>query len=65
MDILGILILLILACVLFWGVNAILAAFGVGDPIATVVKVLLVVILLVALLGQLGYGTGPILLRRG
>ena len=64
MDILGILILLILAGTLFWGVNAILAAFSIGDPIATVVKVLLVVLLLLALLGQLGYGTGPILLRR-
>jgi uncharacterized membrane protein YwzB len=64
MDILGILILLIFACVLYWAVNAILAAFSIGDPIATVVKVLLVVLLLFALVNQLGYGGSPILLRR-
>jgi hypothetical protein len=57
----SLLVLLIVGCVVYWACNAILSAFGVGDPIATVVRVLLVVFLLVALLGQMGYA--PALLR--
>lgn len=56
MTLLGLLIFLIVACVVVWAVRAILAAFGVGDPIATVVWVLLVIVILFAFLGQVGYG---------
>jgi hypothetical protein len=56
MTVIGLLIFLIVACVLVWGARAIMAATGIGDPIATIVYVLLVVILLLAFLGQVGYG---------
>ena len=54
MTLLGLLIFLIVACVVVWAARAIMAAFGIGDPIATVVYVLLVVLLLVAFLNQIG-----------
>ena len=56
MTLLGLLIFLIVACVVVWACQRILAAFGIGDPIATVVYVVLVVLLLVAFLGQIGWG---------
>mgnify|MGYP003576809729 CR=1 FL=1 len=56
MTLLGLLVFLIVACVVVWAARALLAAFGIGDPIATVVYVLLVVLLLVGFLGQVGWG---------
>jgi hypothetical protein len=57
MDLLSILIFLIIIGVVFWAARALMAAFGIGDPIATVVYVLLVVVVIVALLQALG-GSG-------
>lgn len=51
---LTLLIGLLVACVVLWAAQRLLAAFGIGDPIATVVYVLLVLIVLVWLLGQFG-----------
>jgi hypothetical protein len=58
------LIFLVVMCVCIWAAKAIMAAFSIGEPIATVIYVVIVIIALVAILGQLGYGTGPVLLRR-
>lgn len=58
MSLLGILIAFIIICVVIWGAQAIMKAFGIGDPIATVVYVVLVLIFLFWLLGQLGVGPG-------
>ena len=54
MSILGLFIVLIVACVLLWAAQRLMAAFGIGDPIATVVYVLLVLLVLFWLLGQMG-----------
>lgn len=54
----ALLVLLLVGCVVLWAAQKLLAAFGVGDPIATVVYVLLVLLLLAALLGHFGYGPG-------
>ncbi len=54
MSIVGLLVALIVILLVFWAVRALLAAFGIGDPIATVVYVLLVVIVIIWLLGQFG-----------
>lgn len=54
MSLLTILIVLILACVVLWAVRAILAAFSVGDPIRTVVWVVLVVLIVFWIVSQLG-----------
>jgi hypothetical protein len=58
MSIIGLLVALVIVCLLFWAVNAVLGAFGVGDPIATIVKVVFVVIVVLWLISALGYGTG-------
>lgn len=53
------LLFLLVFCLIYWGVNKILAAFGVGDPIRTVVIVALVIIGVLALVyylaGSYGY----------
>jgi hypothetical protein len=64
MSLLGLLIGLIVICVLYWAVMRILAAFGVGEPISTVVQVILVLIVVFWLLGQFGViGRVPLGLR--
>jgi len=65
MDLIGLLILLLIICVVFWAARALLKAFGVGDPIATVVYVILTIVVLAALIGQLGYGPNLLHLRIG
>ena len=58
MSIIGLLVALVVICLLFWAVNAILRAFAVGDPIATIVKVVFVVIVILWIISALGFGTG-------
>ena len=52
---LSLLVSLVVLCLLFWAVNAVLKAFGVGDPIATLVRVVFVIVVVLWLLGVLGY----------
>jgi hypothetical protein len=47
MPIVGLLIALLIFCVVVWAARALMAAFGIGDPIATVIYVILVILLLV------------------
>jgi len=61
-DLISLLILLIVIGVVFWASKKIMAAFGIGEPINTVVIVLLVIVCLVAVLNFFGYG-GPLQLR--
>src|SRR6185295_7934084 len=42
MSLLALLLALIVVCVVIWAARALMAAFGIGDPIATVVYVILV-----------------------
>ena len=63
MSIIGLLVAVILLCLVWWGVTRLMAAFGVGDPIATVVRVLLVVLFILWLVGVLGYGVPGLRLR--
>ena len=58
MSLIGLLVALVIVCLAWWAVTAILRAFGVGDPIATVVKVVFVVIVVLWLISALGFGTG-------
>jgi len=54
MTLIGLLVILLIFCVVIWAARALMAAFGIGDPIATVVYVILVLILLVWLLQFVG-----------
>lgn len=56
MSIVFLLVALIIICLLFWAVNAILGAFGVGDPIATIVKVVFVLLVVLWLVSRV-FGT--------
>lgn len=56
MSLLGLLIVLLVVCVVLWAARALMAAFGIGDPIATVVYVLLVLVALLYILGAFGIG---------
>ena len=51
---LTLLIGIIVLCVIVWAAQRLMAAFGIGDPIATVVYVLLVLVGLYWLLGEFG-----------
>lgn len=61
MSLLGLLVVLIVGCLLFWCVRQLLAAFGIGEPIATLVQVVFVVILVIWLLQSIGVVTAPAL----
>lgn len=54
MSLIGLLVGLIVIGLVFWAARALLAAFSIGDPIATVVYVLLVVVVILWLVGALG-----------
>ena len=55
MNIIGLLLTLIVIGLIFWAVRALMGAFGIGDPIATVVYVILVVFVVLWLIQTLGY----------
>lgn len=57
MSILSILVALIVICLVFWAARTLMAAFGIGDPIASVVYVLFVVLVVIWLVGALNGGS--------
>jgi hypothetical protein len=58
MSLIGLLVGLLVLCLLYWAATRIMAAFGVGEPIHTIVVVVLVIVAVVWLLGLVGYGPG-------
>jgi hypothetical protein len=58
MSIIGLLVVLLVFCAVYWVAMRILKAFGVGDPIATIVQVIIVICALLWLLSAFGYGPG-------
>lgn len=63
MPILTLLVGLIVILALFWAARALMAAFGVQDPIATVIYVVLVLLVLFWLLNVFGLIGGSVQLR--
>lgn len=62
MSIIGLLVLLIIFCVVVWAARALLAAFAVPEPIATVVWVLIVLVAVFMVVNQFGLiNTGPVI----
>jgi hypothetical protein len=62
MSILSLIVLLILVGLAFWAVNQLSAAFGIPQPIVTVIWVLLVIIVVIYLLQAIGgLNGGPVL----
>ncbi len=61
MSLVGLLIWLLIFAIVLWAARSILAAFGIGDPIATIVQVVIVLIFLLALLNVFtGHGLGTL-----
>lgn len=53
----GLLIALIVICAVWWAAHRIMAAFGIGNPVAGIVEVVIVLVALVWLLSLFGYGS--------
>jgi hypothetical protein len=54
MNLVTVLVVLLIFCVVIWAARALMAAFSIGDPINTVVYVILVLLMLVYLLQFVG-----------
>jgi len=63
MSLISLVIALIIICVVYWAIRQILAAFGIGPPIATVVQVLYVLIVVLWLVQTLGLVSGGPIVR--
>jgi len=65
MSLIGLLILLLVFCLIVWAARSLLAAFNIGNPVATVVQVVIVLIFVLWLIEALGLlQSGPILRLR-
>jgi hypothetical protein len=53
-SLIGLLVVLIIACVVIWATQRILAAFSVADPLRTVIYVVIVLVILFWLLAVFG-----------
>jgi hypothetical protein len=57
--IIAILVFVLVAGVLWWAVNALVGAFGIPNPLATIIQVVVILILLLAFLDMTGiFGGG-------
>jgi hypothetical protein len=54
MSLLSLLVTILAFAVVFWAARRLLAAFSIGEPIATVIYVLLVILFLAYLLSAIG-----------
>lgn len=65
MSLVGLLIVLLVFCLIVWAARSLLAAFSIGNPVATVVQVVIVLIFVLWLIEALGLlPGGPILKLR-
>ena len=63
MSLVGLLVALIVIGLVWWAITKILRAFGIGDPIATLVQVLFVIAVVLWLLSAVGVLGSVIRLR--
>ncbi len=59
MDLVSLLVVLLVFCVVIWAARALMAAFGIGEPISTVVFVIIVLLVVLYVVQALGYVGGP------
>jgi len=64
MSIISLFVAFVIICLIVWAVRALLAAFGIGNPIATVVHVILAILIVLWLLNAFGVVGGPVLRLR-
>jgi hypothetical protein len=63
MSLISLVIALIVICVVYWAIVQILAAFGIGNPVATVIKVLFVLLVVLWLVQAIGLVSGGPIIR--
>lgn len=57
--IIGIIVFILVAGILWWAVNALVGAFAIPQPLATIIQVVVILVLLLAFLNYAGlFGTG-------
>jgi uncharacterized membrane protein YwzB len=59
MSLIGLLVALLVICLLYWAAMKLMGAFGIGDPIRTVVLVIFVVIVVLWLVSAFMPGAMP------
>ena len=60
MSLITLLVVLLVFCVVLWAARALMAAFSIGDPISTVIYVLIVLVMVFWVIQSLGFiGGGP------
>jgi heme/copper-type cytochrome/quinol oxidase subunit 4 len=64
MSLVGLLVLLVVFCLFLWAARAIMGAFGIGDPISTIVYVVIVLAGVLWLIQTLGLMGGPAITLR-
>ena len=63
MSLIGLLILLLVFCLIVWAARQLMGAFGIGQPIATVVRVVILLIFVLWLIEALGLLPGGPIIR--
>ena len=63
MSLIGLLILFLVFCLIVWAARQLMGAFGIGQPIATVVQVVIVLIFVLWLIEALGLLPGGPIIR--
>jgi len=63
MSLISLLVILLVFCVVIWAARALMSAFSIGDPIATVVYVILVLVAVLYVVQSLGLIGGSPALR--
>lgn len=63
MSLIGLVLAIVVFGVIVWAARSLLSAFGIGDPVATVVQVLIVLAFLFWLLQAFGF-TAPLVRLR-
>jgi uncharacterized membrane protein YwzB len=58
MAIIPLLLAVLVVCIVIWATRSLTAAFGVGEPISTVIMVVVVLICLLFILSRLGLNLG-------
>lgn len=65
MSIIALLVVLLIFCLVVWAARQLLAAFSIGNPMATVIQVIIVLIFVLWLIEAIGLlPSGPLLKLR-
>ncbi len=63
MSLVTLVVIVLVACLLWWALMKLMASFGLGDPVRGVVQVIFVVVVILWLVSALGYGVPGLRLR--